>query len=137
MITERALIARYFHRLGFGPKPGEFQKALTFGASTWLEQILNAPVNEPSNYPKFEKIGPRPSNNLKRAEWNLKMREQRTTLVQDAEAPAMGATGMALWPSLGGAVRTHHRVFRYGLLQSISRRVAGDRGAAFCAEPHL
>jgi uncharacterized protein (DUF1800 family) len=81
MITERALLARYFHRLGFGPRPGEFQNALRIGASAYLEHSLNLPVTEPNNFPIFEKLGSRPSNNIKRVEWNLKMREQRTNLV--------------------------------------------------------
>lgn len=81
MISERALIARYFHRFGFGPKPGEFAAALKEGAETTLAKILGSAGQTDATKLKFETLGSRPEAGIARTEWNLKMREQRNQLV--------------------------------------------------------
>jgi len=80
MISERALVARYFHRFTFGPKPGEYVTALQNGAPSSLNQILtNSPISKISP-PVFETLGPRPKPGISQVEWTLKMRSQRREL---------------------------------------------------------
>lgn len=44
MNSQRLETARLFHRFGFGPKPGEFAKALRQGADATRDQLLNPPT---------------------------------------------------------------------------------------------
>lgn len=81
MISDRTLIARYFHRIGLGPKPGEYSSAVKIGASSVLTNLFQNAGNTDATYPTFEFLGPRPDDALTRAEWTLKMREQRNQLV--------------------------------------------------------
>ena len=82
MLNDRALIARYFHRFGFGPKPGQFEEALKIGAPASLAKILKSESVSNIPEPNFETLGPRPKDRaILRAEWGLKMREQRNQLV--------------------------------------------------------
>ena len=80
MISDRALVARYFHRLGFGPKPGEFEAAVKTGTSNALEKILTIDSSSRIAPPVFKKLGPRPSNAIARVEWRNAMREQEFQL---------------------------------------------------------
>lgn len=80
MISDRALIARYFHRLGFGPKPGEFEAAVKVGASIALEKILTVDNTSRIAPPIFKKLGPRPSNAIAKIEWRNAMRDQEFKL---------------------------------------------------------
>ena len=80
MISDRALIARYFHRLGFGPKPGEFEAAVKVGSSIALEKILTVDSTSRIAPPVFKKLGPRPANAIARVEWRNAMREQEFQL---------------------------------------------------------
>lgn len=81
MISDRVLIARYFHRFGFGPKPGEFQSAIKNGATATLSKILKPESASKIPTPKFEILGASPKGgSIARAEWNLKMREQSNQL---------------------------------------------------------
>lgn len=82
MLSERALIARYFQRFAFGPKPGQFTEALKNGSAKTLSNILNSPPNSPIAMPVFETLGPQPAiGAINRAEWGLKMQSQRNQLV--------------------------------------------------------
>lgn len=80
MVSERTLVARYFHRLGFGPKPGEFESAVKIGAAGTLEKILTIDNTSQIPTPVFKKLGPRPSNPIARVEWRNAMREQEFQL---------------------------------------------------------
>lgn len=80
MISDRALVARYFHRLGFGPKPGDFEAALKAGTSNALEKILTVDSSSRIVPPVFKKLGPRPTNAIARVEWRNAMREQEFQL---------------------------------------------------------
>ena len=80
MVSERTLVARYFHRLGFGPKPGEFESAVKIGAAGTLEKILTIDNTSRIPTPVFKKLGPRPSNPIARVEWRNAMREQEFQL---------------------------------------------------------
>jgi uncharacterized protein (DUF1800 family) len=81
VITERTLIARYFHRFAFAPRPGEFVEAVNLGAKSALARILESQPNSKIVPPKFEALGPRPPAGIARSEWSLKMSAQRTDLV--------------------------------------------------------
>ena len=80
MISERALIARYFHRFAFGPKPGQFKTSLAQGSVATLKNLLNPAPNNSVSYPVFETLGPIPAPGILRSEWSLKMRSQREQL---------------------------------------------------------
>ena len=80
MISDRVLIARYFHRLGFGPKPGEFEAAVKAGTSSALEKILTIDNSSRIAPPVFKKLGLRPANAIARVEWRNAMREQEFQL---------------------------------------------------------
>ncbi|MFM8446830.1 MAG: DUF1800 family protein, partial [Candidatus Nanopelagicaceae bacterium] len=80
MISDRALIARYFHRLGFGPRPGEYEAALRVGPTDSLEKILTVDNYSRISPPVFKKLGPRPTNAIARVEWRNAMREQEFQL---------------------------------------------------------
>ena len=80
MISERTLIARYFHRFGFGPKPGNFEAALKDGATGALNKILTVESKSRIPDPVFKKLGPRPSNAIARVEWRNAMRDQEFKL---------------------------------------------------------
>lgn len=82
MLSDRALIARYFQRLAFGPKPGQFSEALRNGAPKTLNNILTSTPNSPIAMPVFETLGPQPkAGAINRASWGLKMQAQRNQLV--------------------------------------------------------
>jgi uncharacterized protein (DUF1800 family) len=81
VLSDRALIARYFHRFGLGPKPGEFSAAVKNGVASVLTNLFQNSGNTDAVYPAMEFLGPRPDNAIARAEWTLKMREQRNQLV--------------------------------------------------------
>lgn len=80
MISERTLIARYLHRIGFGPKPGEFSTAVKNGAAATLGTLFENAKSTDANYPTLETLGPAPDNTIARVEWTLKKREQRNQL---------------------------------------------------------
>lgn len=42
-LTERTAIARLVHRVGFGPKPGQFQSMLSKGFDAAANELLYAP----------------------------------------------------------------------------------------------
>jgi uncharacterized protein (DUF1800 family) len=82
VLNERALIARYFQRLAFGPKPGQFADAIKAGSVKTLNNILNSSPVSPIAMPSFETLGPQPSvGAINRVEWGLKMQSQRIQLI--------------------------------------------------------
>ena len=82
MLNDRAQIARYFQRLAFGPKPGQFNAALKNGAAKTLNNILTATPSSTVAMPVFETLGPQPMvGAIDRAAWGLKMQAQRNQLV--------------------------------------------------------
>lgn len=44
METDRLELARLYHRFGFGPRPGEFEKALSVGVEATRVNLLTVPA---------------------------------------------------------------------------------------------
>ena len=95
MLDDRALIARYFHRFGFGPKPGEYAAAVKAGPDAAIINILSSNAKSKIADPVFEVLGPMPPvGAITRGAWNLKMKDQRNQLTMwwldrmaDVDAP--------------------------------------------------
>lgn len=81
VISDRALLSRYFHRFAFGPKPEEFKSALALGADNYFGKLLDsAPVSKIPD-PTFELLGPIPqAGSILRGQWQIKMQAQRVQL---------------------------------------------------------
>ena len=81
VISDRALLSRYFHRFAFGPKPGEFKSALALGADKYFNKLIdNTPVSKIPD-PTFELLGPIPqAGSILRGQWQVKMQAQRVQL---------------------------------------------------------
>ena len=81
MLDDRAVIARYFHRFGFGPKPGQYAAAVKVGPDAALKNIFNTNATSKIADPVFEVLGPMPPvGAISRGAWNIKMRDQRNQL---------------------------------------------------------
>lgn len=85
MISERVQIARLFHRFSFGPKPGEFSRALKNGLAAASAELLTVPPNDEGlksiANPTLTDLGPFPAvNSPNRKVFDDAMRRQRHDL---------------------------------------------------------
>ena len=51
MDAQKLEISRLFHRFGFGPRPGEFAKALADGPINTRARLLTVPPTDPVGIP--------------------------------------------------------------------------------------
>lgn len=58
-------------------------------------------------------------------------------LVFNVNKADMGATELAVWAGVDGAVCDHCHIFRYSILQSIYWQARVDGGTAVCVEPRI
>lgn len=85
MNADRLAISRLFHRFGFGPKPGEFARALKQGADATRNQLLNPPATDHGSSavpdPVLTDLGNFPQTGTPtRAVFDATMRTQRVQL---------------------------------------------------------
>ncbi len=85
MNPDRLEISRLFHRFGFGPKPGEFAKALKQGVGATRDQLLTPPAVDPGlaaiPAPPISDLGNFPQTGTPaRASFDVDMRVQRQAL---------------------------------------------------------
>lgn len=78
---ERLAISRLFHRYGFGPKPGEFERAIKSGFEVTKKNFLAKPNAEQINLHlapmTIDDIGPRPTpGTFANTEYQIKQRAQ-------------------------------------------------------------
>ena len=79
--TNRLEIARLFHRFGFGPRPGEFAKALAAGPALTLDKLFNN-TGDDEGLKKIPQLvitdlGQRPSpDDAQRASYSMELRRQ-------------------------------------------------------------
>lgn len=83
--TNRLEIARLFHRFGFGPRPGEFAKALTAGPALTRDRLFNNTGEDEGlkKVPQLEitELGQRPSpDDAQRASYSMELRRQNNEL---------------------------------------------------------
>ena len=80
---ERLALTRLYWRFGFGPKPGEFKKALVRGLSTMQHELLSPQENGKAlPEPTLDDVGPRPQAGTRaNVEYSLKVRQQNKDLV--------------------------------------------------------
>ena len=83
--TNRLEIARLFHRFGFGPRPGEFAKALAAGPALTRDKLFNN-TGDDEGLKKIPQLvitdlGQRPSpNDAQRASYSMELRRQNNEL---------------------------------------------------------
>jgi len=69
MNAQNLEISRLFHRFGFGPRPGEYAKALTAGVAATRANLLTVPAVDAGLSkvvePEITDLGPRPKPNTK------------------------------------------------------------------------
>ena len=69
MDAQRLELSRLFHRFGFGPRPGEYYRALGEGISVARTRLLTVPAVDAGALkvvkPEFTDLGPRPKPNTK------------------------------------------------------------------------
>ena len=69
MNSQNLEISRLFHRFGFGPRPGEYAKALTDGVEATRTKLLTVPAVDAGLAkvvePEITDLGPRPKPNTK------------------------------------------------------------------------
>jgi uncharacterized protein (DUF1800 family) len=69
MNSQNLEISRLFHRFGFGPRPGEYAKALTDGVDVTRTKLLTVPAVDAGLAkvvePEITDLGPRPKPNTK------------------------------------------------------------------------
>ena len=69
MNAQRLETSRLFHRFGFGPRPGEYAKAIKDGVATTRTKILTVPAVDAGAakvvVPNITNLGPRPAANSK------------------------------------------------------------------------
>ena len=69
MNSQNLEISRLFHRFGFGPRPGEYAKALTDGVDATRTKLLTVPAVDAGLAkvvdPEITDLGPRPKPNTK------------------------------------------------------------------------
>jgi uncharacterized protein (DUF1800 family) len=78
---ERLAISRLYHRTGFGPRPGEFEEALTLGFEKTKKNFLVRPsaeqISSDLNSISIEDLGPRPTpGTFANTEYAIKIRTQ-------------------------------------------------------------
>lgn len=78
---ERLAISRLFHRFGFGPKPGEFQRAVAAGLDATKKSLLIKPTPDEINKDVapllVDDLGPRPTpGTFANTEYAIKQRAQ-------------------------------------------------------------
>ncbi len=78
---ERLAISRLYHRTGFGPRPGEFEAALTLGFEKTKKNFLVKPsteqISSDLNSIFIEDLGPRPTpGTFANTEYAIKIRTQ-------------------------------------------------------------
>lgn len=85
MSQKRLEIARLFQRFGFGPKPGEFEKAMTAGVTATRQQLI-AQMNQPSSLlplPVITDLGARPAaNSATNMDFSKALRSESLLLLQ-------------------------------------------------------
>jgi hypothetical protein len=71
MNSQNLEISRLFHRFGFGPRPGEYAKALTDGVEATRTKLLTVPAVDAGLAkvvePEITDLGPRPKPNTANA----------------------------------------------------------------------
>ena len=85
MISERMQIARLYHRFSFGPRPGEFARALKQGLAATSVELLTVPINDEGLKsvvsPTLTDLGPFPPvNTVARKTFDDEMRRGRRDL---------------------------------------------------------
>ena len=69
MNAQNLEISRLFHRYGFGPRPGEYAKALADGVEVTRAKLLTVPASDAGALtvvePEITDLGPRPKPNTK------------------------------------------------------------------------
>ncbi len=85
MISDRTQIARLFHRFGFGPRPGEFARAIKQGLQATRTELLSVPLHDAGLdaivAPTLTDLGPFPAvNSPGRKAFDDEMHRERRNL---------------------------------------------------------